>query len=221
MKTIKLFLFLLVLAFVFGAFSSVLAADKVDNQVELQKIRAYIVQLDQKIEQARADKKVNKVAELKEEKNNAMAKADALQKEIAAAGAVSKAQVSNEGDKSGWQAFGGFGGGAALVKAGYVFPMRSNFSLIADVGFGLGNNFSLVAGDIQGVFPWGSNRLGLEITAANYSKSVTNVPGISGNIDQGTKFGAGVFVGIPFRGLLLQAGYNSALGLNAGAVYKF
>jgi hypothetical protein len=124
-------------------------------------------------------------------------------------------------DKRGWQVFGGYGGGAGLVKAGYLFPINPGFTLVADAGFGLGNNFSIMPVDVQGVFPLGSNRLGVEITAANYSKAITNVPGVSGTISQGTHMGAGIFFGMPFRNFNVQVGYNTALGVNVGAVYKF
>lgn len=184
-----------------------------DKQAELSKVQAYMGVLDQKIKQARADKDVNKIASLNDEKTKSMNRAKALQDDIAS---LEKAS----GIMRGWLLTGGFGGGAGLLKIGYTLPVR-NFNLTGDLGYALGNSFSVMVGDIQGVFGIGSNRLGVELTAANYSKSVTNVPGISGNIDQGTKIGAGIFFGMPLRGVMLQAGYNSALGLNANVAYKF
>ena len=184
-----------------------------DKQAELSKVQAYVGVVDQKIKQARADKDINKIAALNDEKKKNLDRMQSLQGDIAS---LEKAS----GIMRGWLLTGGFGGGAGLLKVGYTLPVK-NFNLTGDVGYALGNSFSVMVGDIQGIFGIGNNRLGVELTAANYSKSVTNVPGISGNIDQGTKIGAGIFFGMPFRGVMLQAGYNSALGLNANVGYKF
>ena len=42
-----------------------------------------------------------------------------------------------------------------------------------------------------------------------------------GTINKGINVGVGVFAGTKFDMFLLRAGYNSALGLTLGAVYKF
>jgi hypothetical protein len=182
MKTVKLFLCVLVVVFLFGSLSSALAA-KAKTTVKVRQDKVTVIQ-----------------------------KAPVPKAPVPVAPAA--------GEQRGWLLTGGFGGGAGLLKIGYTLPVR-NFNLTGDLGYALGNSFSVMVGDIQGVFGIGSNRLGVELTAANYSKSVTNVPGISGNIDQGTKIGAGIFFCMPFRGVMLQAGYNSALGLNANVAYKF
>ena len=69
--------------------------------------------------------------------------------------------------------------------------------------------------------PFGDNYAGLRLGLANYSETVSGVPGVSGNVAKGSKFGLGVFAGRPIGPVLAQIGYDTALGLNAGAVYKF
>ena len=63
--------------------------------------------------------------------------------------------------------------------------------------------------------------IGLEGGMANYSEKVENIPGISGEIDKGSKAGVGIFAGTKLGMVRARIGYNSALGLTAAAVYKF
>jgi hypothetical protein len=107
-----------------------------------------------------------------------------------------------------------------MIKAGYVFPARGNLSIALDAGYGFGNEYSVVAAGISGMIPLRNFYAGLNIAYADYSEAVMNVAGV-GDVDKGSSAGVGLFVGKSLGILEVQAGYNSALGLIAGGIYKF
>jgi hypothetical protein len=93
---------------------------------------------------------------------------------------------------------------------------------LIDAGMALGNQYSVVIIDIDGKISFGSRYLGLGFTYANYSETVADIPGISGNIDKGGKFGVDIFGGIPLdKQLNLQAGINTAIGFTGSLLYSF
>ena len=121
----------------------------------------------------------------------------------------------------GFQAGAGLGGGAAMLKAGYVFPARGNLSIALDAGYGFGNEYSVVAAGISGIIPLKNNFYGgLNVAYTDYSEAVTNIAGI-GDVDKGSSAGVGLFVGKSLEKFSVQAGYNSALGIVAEGIYKF
>jgi len=116
----------------------------------------------------------------------------------------------------------GFGGGALILGADYrVAPMWDGIDLLAGAGYGIGNGYSVLAVNLGGAFKVKENiYVGASLDLANYSKSITNIAGISGTIDAGTKLGIGVFGGTVLNDKWqLQVGYSSALGLTARAGY--
>jgi len=202
MKKVFAFLLIGVMA-AGGAFASVS-----NNEVELKKIKQYIQVLDKKIDAAKAAKQVNKVAELNELKREQLARAKALKPDFVI------------GSERGRQLSAGLGGGGLILDFGYSIPM-ANFDLLLDVGYGMGNSYSIMKAGAAAVFDRAPMFYGLEVGAANYSKAVSGVSGISGTIDQGTKVGLGVFVGKAMTDkIALQVGYNSALGATAFVNYK-
>ncbi|KPJ65803.1 hypothetical protein AMJ44_09475 [candidate division WOR-1 bacterium DG_54_3] len=220
----KMFGWLLVFVFLAGLAGTGFAQVE-EKKAELEKIKQYIITLDQKIIKARADKQINKIAELKELKRRELARAKELRQEIAR---LEKAEVRPRAAKrmgpkakrGGFQVGAGYGGGAAILGAGYTIP-TARLDLLIDAGYGLGNEYSVLSANISGVIPLGANYVGIGLGMANYSEKVKDIPGLSGEIDKGSRFGAGLFFGRCFGPLRAQLGYNSALGLTAGLNYKF
>jgi len=196
-----------------------------EKKVELKKIGAYIKFLDTKIVKARKARQINRLARLKELKRLEIARAEKLRKEIAGLESVPGGRYlpkQRVGRKRGFCAGVGYGGGSGVVKLGYVIPSMRNSEVIIDLGYGLGNSFNITLFEVSGRMPLGrDNFAGLELSMANYSQSVTDVPGISGTIGAGSRTGFGVFAGRWLGKTQVQVGYNSALGLTVGAIYKF
>ncbi len=228
----KILSWFLVLLFVAGICGAALAQLR-EKRAELEKVKAYIRVLDQKIESARSAKQINKVAQLKDMKRKELARAEALQLEItrlekAPPGPSPKARGRAVGPREravgprerGFQLSGGYGGGAVIIGGGYSIPIAA-FDLEIGAGYGIGNKYSIVAAGVAGVMPLGNFCIGLEGGMADYSENVENIPGISGQIDKGSKTGFGVFAGTNLGIVSARIGYNSALGVTATAVYKF
>lgn len=196
------------------------------KKAELEKVRQYIKLLDTKIVDARAAKKINKVAQLKELKRKELERAEKLKLEIAALEKAEvkvkvKAKAEVKARDRGLQIGAGLGGGSGMIKIGLLLPLLQGMDVVLDAGYGMGNEYSVIAGGAAGIFTLGNLYTGLELCVANYSETVTDIIGVSGNIEKGSKLGFGVFVGRPFGRLKAQVGYNTALGLTAGAVFKF
>jgi hypothetical protein len=196
------------------------------KKAEIEKVRQYIKLLDVKIKKARAAKKVNKIAQLKDLKRKELARAGKLKLEIEALEKAqvkvkAKGQVKVKARRRGLQLGVGLGGGAGMLRVGYRLPLLQELDVVLDAGVGMGNEYTVITGGAAGIFTLGNLYTGLELCIANYSETVTDILGVSGNIDKGAKLGFGVFVGRPFGRLKAQVGYNSALGLTAGAVFKF
>ena len=114
----------------------------------------------------------------------------------------------------------GFGGGAGGVKVAYNLP-TPKFDLCLDGGYGVGNNYGVASLGVSAVMPVKEIFLGLGLGIANYSTDATDIAGLSGIVSQGTKFGVGVFARKDINKIQMLLGYNSALGLTAGLLYKF
>ncbi|MBN2057645.1 MAG: hypothetical protein JW782_02495 [Candidatus Saganbacteria bacterium] len=217
-------------------------AQLVEKQAELAKVKQYLVLLDKKIEEARTTRKINKLAELKELKRRELARAKLLKAQVEAlkkqGGSVQPSLVQPEAPaeqplvkpaakpvleparQRGLALLGGFGAGAGLLKIGYIIPNR-NLDLGISGGFAVGNSFSVVTADVSAAMLFGHNFAGLELGLASYSKTVQNVPGISGTIG-GSNFGLGAFGGTNLTdNISVRVGYNTALGLTALAGIKF
>lgn len=210
-----LLIFVLVLGIMGPAF-----AQLEEKKAQLEKIKKYIVVLDEKIEKARAAKQINKLAQLKDLKRNELERAKVLNTEIAALQRRGPRGRAVGLRRHGFLVGGGYGGGAGIISGGYVFPLAA-VNVRAGAGVGIGNSYTVINAGVAGVLPLGRFFTGLELGMANYSKTVTNIPGVSGNINSGTTFGAGIFFGMPLGPVRAQLGYNSALGLTAGANYRF
>lgn len=213
----------LLLVFVFLVGISGTGFAQIENKkAELAKIKKYVMVLDRKIKKARSAKKINKIAELKDLKRKQLARAKKLKVEIARlekGRPKGKAKAGAKG-RRGFQAGLGFGGGAGILGVGYAMPL-GGFGLLVDGGYGIGSKYSVLAVNLSGIFPFGDNYAGIGMGMANYSETVSDIPGVSGNIDKGSKFGFGLFAGRAFGRICAQIGYNSALGLTAGVNYKF
>jgi len=114
----------------------------------------------------------------------------------------------------------GFGGGAGGIKLAYNLPTEKiNFAV--EAGYGMGTNYSVTSFDLVGRVPLKNMFIGLGLGAASYSSDAADILGLSGIVDQGTKYGAEIFTGTEINRLQLRLGYSSAQGLMVGALYKF
>lgn len=196
-----------------------------EKKEELRKIGDYIKLLDTKIIKARQARQINKIARLKELKRFEIDRAEKIRQEIAELESIPGGRFvpkQRVGRPRGFCAGVGYGGGSGVVKLGYVLPFVRQSEVIVDLGYGIGNSFNITLIEVSGRMPLGrDNFAGLELSSANYSKSVTDVPGLSGTIGAGSRSGFGVFAGRWLGKTQVQVGYNSALGLTVGAIYKF
>lgn len=218
-------------------------AELAEKKAELSKVLEYIDSLDAKIVKAREEKKINKIAELKELKRKALLRAKDLKQEIAdlrkkeskelekteevkekTAPKEPAPQKEEAVKKQGWQVETGYGGGALISEAGYIMPMK-DFDLIIEGGLGIGGQggsyYYIINVGAEGVMPLGSNYAGLELGLVNFSETVADIPLVSGNIGKGAKLGLGIFGGTKLEPVDVFIGYNTAYGLKAGVVYKF
>ena len=219
MGLLVLFGMVVMLAPAFGQISA--------KQDELARVREYIKVLDGKIIKARNAGDQQKVIQLQGLKQKELDRAKRLKQEIESMGATTyraparPAPAVGVARRGGFLVGGGFGGGAAVLKAGYSYPVAQNFDLGLTAGFGIGNEYTIVMGGAFGKILFGNFYTGIDLGYASYSETVTNIAGISGNIEKGGHFGAELFAGSKLGPIELQAGYNTALGVTAGAAYKF
>lgn len=218
----NIFSVVLLLVFLAGL-ATVCSAQVEEKKSELVKTMEYVKTLDHKIKVAREEKKINKIAELKELKRGAIRKAKALKAELEKTGVIVEEIiiVDDVEQKAGWLAKVGFGGGAAMIEGLHSFPVMPDLNLVFDGGLGIGNGYTIMILGLSKIYPLAGNYAGLELGIINYSAAVADVLGISGNISQGARIGIGVFGGTKVRDFDVQIGYNMALGITAGAVYKF
>ena len=115
-----------------------------------------------------------------------------------------------------------YGGGAAGVGLGYLLPQGRDYDVILDAAYYFGNQYSIVsakaAADVQVGGGWYT---GISAGWVNYSQTVANIPGLSGNVESGSHIDAGVFLGKEVREWRAQIGYGTALGLIGELSYKF
>ncbi len=113
----------------------------------------------------------------------------------------------------------GLAGGAFRVSAVMDRPIRENLSVLGDLGYGLGNGYTLVSGGIgitsairENIF------LGAEATYSSYSTAVhLGLPAVD-ILDQ-SGIGLGVFAGLTRDKMYLEAGYDTRMGVLAEAGY--
>ncbi|MFA6169725.1 MAG: hypothetical protein WCW67_03440 [Candidatus Margulisiibacteriota bacterium] len=111
----------------------------------------------------------------------------------------------------------GLAGGAGLIAASYAIPMGPIY-LGAEGGYAIGSGYGVIDAGIMGFYPLGQAYVGLEVTYANYSKKVKDIPGLTGTIE-GAKTGAGIIAGTALGPMKLGIGYNTALGARADLTY--
>ena len=116
----------------------------------------------------------------------------------------------------------GFGGGALLIGINYQKPYLEGIDLAFRGSLGVGNGYTVMTAGLSSQFNVKEDTyVGVGLDLANYSQSVSNVFGISGNIDQGSRIGLGIMAGKIINKWHLELDYSSALGLTARAGYKF
>ena len=210
------------------------------KQANLVKIQKYIQLLDKKITTARKQAKVSKIIQLKGIKRDEIGRAKKLKAEIAklkagksvpevkevkkevAQPAVPVAtQTTEQGRSASLLATGGFGGGAGILEIGYLWPLQKQMDIGVEAGLGVGSGYTILLAGLTGIMPLGNNFIGLNAGLANYSDTIADIPGVSGNVAKGSNFGVGIFGGTTFRQIKLRVGYNTSLGLMLGALYKF
>ena len=99
--------------------------------------------------------------------------------------------------------------------------IHNNLGLLLDGGIGIGNNYTVLSAGLSKVWPLQEKYyMGLGLTGASYSKTVTGITGLSGNIEQGLRLGVGIFLGGKIAPPLnVQLGYNTVLGLTVGLLH--
>jgi len=127
--------------------------------------------------------------------------------------------------KRGFEAEVGYGAGALQLGGGYGFTFR-NLNLVAGLSYGIGNSYSVMNAGLSAVFPFGDSFAGAQLGMTNYSARVADILGVSGNIEQGSRAGFGVFFGRPMSvpkigKIAVKFGYNTAMGITLVGVYKF
>ena len=110
-----------------------------------------------------------------------------------------------------WTLKGGYAAGGALLAGSISAPFKGVF-VGGEAGYVVGNSFGVIDLGINCIYPMGDRYIGIEATYANYSKTVGNIPGISGS-KNGAQTGIGIIAGMPFRDFVVGAGYNTALGI--------
>lgn len=221
----KLVVLCFILLFSLSMIPQAQAASLKDKKVEFAKIKQYLMVLDQKIRKARTQKRINKISELKEIKRAELSRAKVLKAEIVkleAGKPVTTKPTAKAGPAraGGWLVEGGLGCGGGLGRVGYLMPIRANMDLVIDGGLAVGSGFSAVVADVGVRFLVGRGFIGLEAGLASYSKTVTGVPGVSGNIG-GSNTGIGIYGGTNFGKIEAKAGYNTAAGLIGTVGYRF
>ena len=225
-------LLVLLLAVVF-CLASVSFAGLVEKKNELKRVRQYIILLDKKIKKARVLKNRTRVIVLQKDKKSQLLRAKRIKQQIAQlekikAKVKTKAGIKPVGqacqkESRGWQLGLGYGGGAIGLDLGYYIP-GPGFDFLLDLGYGTGgvnDKYYVGSLNLAAILPLGGRYLGLELGLANFSERVADIPGVSGQIAKGSKFGAGIFAGAKVGVWKVQVGYHSAMGATAKAVYKF
>jgi hypothetical protein len=229
---------LLVFIFIISVAAACFAGELEDKKSELQRVKKYILTLDAKIIAARDAKQINRISRLKDLKRRQLDRADRVKAEIErlAKGETVAPKPEPEPEpvivakpkekaERGWQADVGYGGGALLLGGGYRFPFR-NLDLVAGFEYGIGNEYSIMGANLGAFFPMGPNFVQVGLSIVDYSETVTGILGVSGNVEKGGKLGFGVSAGRPvyvprIGKVAVKVGYNTALGLTAGVIYKF
>jgi hypothetical protein len=112
---------------------------------------------------------------------------------------------------------GGLAGGAGLIAGELLMPVGP-MSVGGELGYAIGNNFSIIDAGVKGVYSLGAQFIGLEVNYAGYSKDVKDVPLLSGTIKSGV--GVGLVGGMIMAPWQAQVGYNTIAGLRADAGYR-
>ncbi len=113
----------------------------------------------------------------------------------------------------------GLAGGAFRIAGVLEKPINDKMSLSGDVGYGIGNQYTVLTAGIAGKYNIKSNiYAGLNLEYSAYSDPVKLTVG--GEIKDKSALGFGVFLGMPVReSVFVQAGYDTRLGAVAEIGY--
>ena len=114
---------------------------------------------------------------------------------------------------------GGLAGGAFRISAVMDRPIRDNISLAGELGYALGNGYTLATGgiDLQTTIK-NDFYLGAEVSYSSYSSAVRlGLPAV--DITDRSGVGVGVFAGMTRDKMFGQVGYDTRLGAVAEAGY--
>jgi len=123
--------------------------------------------------------------------------------------------------QDGWIAGFGTTGSALTVAGGYERAIDNRSSVVLETGYGIGNNFMFAAINSSLRYKLKTDPgkwepfIGIGINYSDYSKKVTEVPGIN-NIEKGGAAGIDILVSITRDKIGLDLGYDSRSGLLAG-----
>jgi len=140
-----------------------------------------------------------------------------LKKEVSPAAAAKAKAPSGPAAPKTLIVKGGLAGGAGLIAGELLMPVGP-MNVGGELGYAVGNSFSIIDAGVKGVYSLGAQFIGLEVNYAGYSKDVKEVPGLSGTIKSGV--GVGLVGGVVMAPWQAQVGYNTIAGLRADAGYR-
>jgi hypothetical protein len=113
----------------------------------------------------------------------------------------------------------GLAGGAFRIAGEIDRQLNDKISLIGEVGYGIGNQYSLLTAGTSGIFNIKENfYAGVGVNYSSYSNTVRlGLPAI--DITEKSGVGAGVFAGLKRDKMYGQIGYDTRLGAVAEAGY--
>ena len=127
---------------------------------------------------------------------------------------LAQKQETQEKKKGRFMLQGGLGGGVFMTGIHYLLSQNNYFDLSTGVGYAIGNAYNIKKAEVTAGLKFGNRIIGAELTYANYSEDVIQVPGLSGvYIKRGGGVGSGIFVSMPLWGLQARIGYNTTLGI--------
>jgi len=113
----------------------------------------------------------------------------------------------------------GLAGGAFRVAGAVDRQINDKLSLVGEAGYGIGNQYSLLAAGVSGIFNVRENiYAGAGVNYSSYSDTVRlGLPAV--DITEKSGVGAGVFAGFKRDKMYGQVGYDTRLGAVAEAGY--
>ncbi len=114
---------------------------------------------------------------------------------------------------------GGLAGGAFRLSAAVDRPINDKVTLAGELGYGIGNNYSLVSAGVDVQTNIKNNiYIGAEVSYSSYSNPVTlGLPAVDINDKSGV--GGGIYAGLTRDKMYAQAGYDTRMGAIAEAGY--